>query len=140
MSKTVPFLAVCLSALVLCPAILDGFSDTVFWTELNAAYAALAAGKQPELAPLAAQYSDFALWQAEKLYQCPVVSTAFAKMAELYMAAGVGCAPPPDYPGVPVSRHHAERQCNMGGGHEYEEAEEEEDKCRRSVAPIETVW
>ena len=78
-----------------------GYSDTVFWTEINTAYKALAAGQRPALAPLPAQYPDFALWQAEKLYQFPAVAAGFAKMAELYMADGVGCAPPPDHPGDP---------------------------------------
>jgi amino acid adenylation domain-containing protein len=41
----------------------DGWSMGVFYRELGEAYAALAAGRAPALAPLAIQYVDFAVWQ-----------------------------------------------------------------------------
>jgi hypothetical protein len=44
--------------------ICDGTSAYIFLSELAAAYAALAAGDEPALAPLAVQYADYALWQA----------------------------------------------------------------------------
>jgi len=45
----------------------DGTSAYIFLSELAAAYEALAAGRQPALAPLPVQYADFALWQARWL-------------------------------------------------------------------------
>ncbi|WP_343691146.1 amino acid adenylation domain-containing protein [Chitinophaga sp.] len=45
----------------------DGWSVNVFSREFNAAYAALAAGKDIALPPLAIQYKDFAVWQQQQL-------------------------------------------------------------------------
>ena len=41
----------------------DGTSAYTFLSEVTAAYEALASGHDPELRPLAVQYSDFAAWQ-----------------------------------------------------------------------------
>eukprot|EP01052_Picozoa_sp_SAG31_P003427 SAG31_NODE_132_length_23398_cov_14.557620_6_plen_270_part_00 len=62
-------------------AILDGFSDTVMWTEINTAYANIVRGASPSLPALDAQYPDFALWQAEKLYQ--VITSFLIRISEL---------------------------------------------------------
>ncbi|MER7843975.1 non-ribosomal peptide synthase/polyketide synthase [Kitasatospora sp. NPDC096077] len=45
----------------------DGWSMGVVLDELCTAYAALARGAEPELAPVAVQYPDFAAWQREQL-------------------------------------------------------------------------
>ncbi|MCX4743959.1 non-ribosomal peptide synthase/polyketide synthase [Kitasatospora sp. NBC_01287] len=45
----------------------DGWSMGVVLDELCAAYAALVRGAAPELAPVATQYPDFAVWQREQL-------------------------------------------------------------------------
>ncbi len=45
----------------------DGGSLGIFLRELEALYAALAAGRRPALAPLPVQYADFAAWQREEL-------------------------------------------------------------------------
>lgn len=84
-------------------AIADGYSDTVFWREINESYYALGKGEgvDPVLPELTVQYTDFALWQIETLYQEERVSRGFEKMAQLYMADGVGWAAPPDKKGVP---------------------------------------
>ncbi|HEY1013985.1 MAG TPA: amino acid adenylation domain-containing protein, partial [Herpetosiphonaceae bacterium] len=47
--------------------IFDEWSAGVFMRELTAAYAALAAGGQPDHAPLAIQYADAAVWQRRQL-------------------------------------------------------------------------
>jgi non-ribosomal peptide synthetase component F len=45
----------------------DGTSAYIFLSELAAAYAALAKGRQPDLRPLAVQYADFSVWQRHQL-------------------------------------------------------------------------
>ncbi len=45
----------------------DGWSHKVFQLELWSAYEALTKNREPELPPLAIQYSDFAAWQREWL-------------------------------------------------------------------------
>lgn len=81
-------------------AIADGYSDTVFWREINQSYLAFSKGEEPQLPPLSIQYVDFALWQTETLYHEDKVKRGFEKMAQLYMAGGVGWAPEPDNKGV----------------------------------------
>ncbi|WP_414157498.1 amino acid adenylation domain-containing protein [Pseudomonas sp. BNK-15] len=44
----------------------DGWSMALMVNELIASYSALARGQAPVLAPLVLQYSDYALWQAER--------------------------------------------------------------------------
>lgn len=91
-------------------AIADGYTDTVFWREINAAYLALSKGEEPQLPQLSVQYTDFALWQTETLYQDDTVKRGFETMAQLCMAGGVGWAPEPDMKGVPCEstvRHSA---------------------------------
>jgi amino acid adenylation domain-containing protein len=48
-------------------AITDGWSDTIFLRELAALYRAAASGQPVRLAPLAIQYSDFAVWERDRL-------------------------------------------------------------------------
>jgi len=50
-------------SLTLHHAITDGWSMGVLVRELSAACSALARGERPELAPLAVQYADYAVWQ-----------------------------------------------------------------------------
>ncbi len=45
----------------------DWISFQIAWSELAALYAALAAGRRPELPPPPVQYPDFALWQRQRL-------------------------------------------------------------------------
>src|SRR5205807_2671773 len=45
----------------------DHQSGGLLFAELDAAYAAIADGREPELPPLAVQYSDFARWQRDHL-------------------------------------------------------------------------
>ncbi|MDQ0815165.1 amino acid adenylation domain-containing protein [Streptomyces sp. B3I7] len=48
---------------------IDGTSMRVLWSELSRAYAALAAGREPELPPLPLQYGDYAAWS--RTHQTP---------------------------------------------------------------------
>ena len=43
----------------------DGWSAGIFGREVSACYASQAAGRQPQLAPLPIQYSDYAIWQRQ---------------------------------------------------------------------------
>jgi amino acid adenylation domain-containing protein len=45
----------------------DGWSAAILFSELAAAYDALAHGRNPELRPLAIQYADYAVWQRARL-------------------------------------------------------------------------
>ena len=45
----------------------DGWSDGIFWRELNSLYPALAAGRPSPLPELPIQYADFARWQRDRL-------------------------------------------------------------------------
>ncbi|WP_182880432.1 non-ribosomal peptide synthase/polyketide synthase [Microbispora sp. H10949] len=54
-------------ALALHHIVTDGWSMGVLAEELGVAYAALAAGREPELAELPVQYGDFAVWQRERM-------------------------------------------------------------------------
>ncbi len=45
----------------------DGWSMGIFFRELGELYRAFALGEEPELAPLAIQYGDFARWQRDRL-------------------------------------------------------------------------
>ncbi|MFI9612826.1 amino acid adenylation domain-containing protein [Streptomyces sp. NPDC052023] len=54
-------------ALVLHHITTDEWSDRPFLTDLNRAYAARAAGEQPDEAPLPVQYADYTLWQERLL-------------------------------------------------------------------------
>jgi amino acid adenylation domain-containing protein len=56
-----------LLALVFHHIVFDGWSFGVLMRELAAAYAAHAAGHEPDLAPLPCQYADFAAWQRQWL-------------------------------------------------------------------------
>ena len=47
--------------------IADGLTLNVLMRELHTCYAALCAGRSPELAPLAIQYKDYAVWQQQEL-------------------------------------------------------------------------
>ena len=59
--------------------VVDGWSLTVMFDELSAAYRALAAGQEPSLPALAVQYADFALWERETLQQPDHPGLAFWK-------------------------------------------------------------
>ncbi|MFG3660988.1 amino acid adenylation domain-containing protein [Streptomyces sp. NPDC047706] len=54
-------------ALVLHHITTDEWSDRPFLADLNRAYAARAAGRQPDEAPLPVQYADYTLWQERLL-------------------------------------------------------------------------
>ena len=45
----------------------DGWSMRIFFEELQHAYLAMAVGREPDFAPLAIQYADFAEWQQRRL-------------------------------------------------------------------------
>ena len=47
--------------------IVDGWSIGAFFKEFAAAYAARAAGRRPELPPVAVDYADFSIWQRQHL-------------------------------------------------------------------------
>ena len=53
--------------LVLHHMVFDGWSAAVFWRELTALYTAYCSGKSPQLPELAIQYTDFAVWQRQRL-------------------------------------------------------------------------
>ena len=48
-------------------AVFDGWSEGIMLSELPEAYAALAAGRAPELPALETSYVDFAFWQRARL-------------------------------------------------------------------------
>jgi len=47
--------------------VFDGWSIGVLYSELEAAYGALAEGREPSLPPLALQYGDYAVWQRKAM-------------------------------------------------------------------------
>ncbi len=59
--------------------VVDGWSLTVMFDELSAAYRALTAGQEPSLPALAVQYADFTLWERETLQQPEHPGLAFWK-------------------------------------------------------------
>lgn len=82
----------------------DAHSDRVMFGELAECYAAYVSGREPVLPELAIQYSDYAVWQRERLEG--------ARMRELsqWWAAALDGAPPrlrlpTDRPRLPVQRH-----------------------------------
>ncbi|WP_405719246.1 non-ribosomal peptide synthase/polyketide synthase [Streptomyces sp. NBC_01537] len=56
-------------ALVLHHIVTDEWSDRPFLADLDAAYAARVAGREPAADPMPAQYADYTLWQSELLAQ-----------------------------------------------------------------------
>jgi amino acid adenylation domain-containing protein len=54
-------------ALTIHHVVTDAWSQSILWTELCGAYAALSAGTQPAWPPLPVQYADFAAWQRQWL-------------------------------------------------------------------------
>ncbi len=79
----------------------DGWSDAVLFTELAAAYAALGAGRRPELAELPVQYADFALWQRRRLTG-PLLDRLVSYWREQLADAPAQLSLPTDRPRPPV--------------------------------------
>jgi amino acid adenylation domain-containing protein/thioester reductase-like protein len=85
----------------------DGWSMGVLLSELGEAYAAILARREPRLAPLPAQYADYAAWQRK-------VDGGEARAAQLsyWKRTLAGLAPlalPTDYPPPPASGHQGAR-------------------------------
>ena len=87
-------------------SIFDGYSDEIFWTDLNEAYLAMhnvQKGLPPperEMPP-PIHYPDFALWQAESVFPTETWATAIKESARACFANGAATAPLPDKSGVP---------------------------------------
>ncbi len=47
--------------------VFDGWSSGIFWRELGELYGAFRQGREPSLAALPIQYSDYAVWQRERM-------------------------------------------------------------------------
>jgi amino acid adenylation domain-containing protein len=84
----------------------DGWSMMVLVRELRELYAAAATGAEPELAPLGAQYRDFAAWQ-RKLLETDVAERQLSYWRELL-------ADPPEPVALPYDRPHPARQTFRG--------------------------
>ena len=87
-------------------AIFDGYSDEIFWTDLNEAYLAAhhrAANTEapPRALPPAVHYPDFALWQAETVFPSEIWASAIQQAALDCFSPGAATAPLPDKTGVP---------------------------------------
>jgi acyl-coenzyme A synthetase/AMP-(fatty) acid ligase len=87
-------------------SIFDGYSDEIFWTDLNDAYLAMHSAHHalpaPERAPPPpVHYPDFALWQAENVFPSAEWSAAVQESARTCFARGAATAPVPDKAGVP---------------------------------------
>jgi hypothetical protein len=74
----------------------DGTGATVFLAELDAAYAATAAGRPPQLPALPVQFADFALWQRSR-----VTDVTLTRQLDWWRKALGGM---PLGPAVPVDR------------------------------------
>ncbi|WP_030677332.1 non-ribosomal peptide synthase/polyketide synthase [Streptomyces sp. NRRL B-1347] len=88
----------------------DGWSMGVVLEELCAAYDALARGTTPDLAPVAAQYPDFAVWQRERL-SGPRLERHLA-----YWAGQLAGAVPPD---LPLDRPRRGEEAGAGAVHTF---------------------
>jgi hypothetical protein len=82
--------------------VFDGWSDTIFWKELNACYLAFSRGEEPTgLVESPLSYLDYALWQCETLFQTEQTQVGIMQAAALGMGGSYGSAPTPDKAGVP---------------------------------------
>jgi acyl-coenzyme A synthetase/AMP-(fatty) acid ligase len=87
-------------------SIFDGYSDEIFWTDLNQAYLTMhnqahgLPSPDRELPP-PVHYPDFALWQAESVFPTDEWATAIKDSARMCFSSGAATAPPPDKAGVP---------------------------------------
>ncbi|HEX8244079.1 MAG TPA: condensation domain-containing protein, partial [Longimicrobium sp.] len=85
----------------------DGWSFGVLLRETGAAYAALRAGRQPELPPLPVQYADFALWEQEYLR-----GETLERLAAFWRQAMAGAPPALE---LPADHPRPERTTHAGG-------------------------
>ena len=86
-------------------SIFDGYSDEIFWTDLNEAYLAMhnshhALAPPNRAPPPPIHYPDFALWQAESVFPSAEWATAIQESARMCFAEGAATAPVPDKAGV----------------------------------------
>ena len=86
----------------------DGWSGSVFWHELQQAYAAQTSGQPAELPPLPLQYADFARWQCRQLD-----SPALQQQADFWRRALQGS---PALLELPTDRPRPAQQ-DFGGDH-----------------------
>ena len=91
--------------LVMHHIITDGWSMSILFTEIAQSYGQLAVGKQPQIAPLPLQYTDFARWQQEHL-----TDEALRSDAEYWLDHLRGCPAllslPGDRPRPTIQSHH----------------------------------
>jgi amino acid adenylation domain-containing protein len=93
-------------------AVTDGGSMGVLFRELNAVYAAFAAGKPSPLHPLSIQYADFAVWQRQQLSGARLEEELAWWRAKLDGAPAV-LDLPTDRPRPPIRRYTGARRTVM---------------------------
>jgi amino acid adenylation domain-containing protein/non-ribosomal peptide synthase protein (TIGR01720 family) len=90
----------------------DANSMQALWRELQAAYAARQAGREPSLTALPAQYADFALWQRAELGDPASPASRLATGLEFWRAALAGV---PERLALPYDRPPTGSPSGRGG-------------------------
>jgi hypothetical protein len=82
----------------------DAHSDRVLFTELSELYGAMLAGRRPNLPELPIQYSDFAVWERDRLAG-PALAPLLAYWTAALEGAPLLLALPTDLPRPSVAQH-----------------------------------
>ncbi|MFJ5534653.1 non-ribosomal peptide synthase/polyketide synthase [Streptomyces sp. NPDC093261] len=108
----------------------DGWSMGVLLEELCTAYDALARGAQPQLAPVATQYPDYAVWQREHL------SGARLERELAHWCRTLSGAVPPE---LPLDRPRRGEESGAGAVHTFTVPADTTDRLRQLAAEQHTT-